>query len=309
MKKLIIISLIISFSISFSIFLIFQQENWQTLNTNIEYFYSQNSLVNEPKILLVGSSEIGMLNASHVQLIVNEKFYDYTVYNLAISSDKPSKRIHELEKINSLNPKLIVYGVGFRDFSNEQLPTNLLPNPKNLMNDFLSENSPDFLENPKLVTLNVIKNSLDYTNTPENLEKNTPFFPYLIEYNQITKLEKLEQQPNSGLEINISDLEKNREFLALKEILFTFSEKKIPTILLLTPHNSYYLNSLSENNKQNFSIIINEINLNNYTQVYSLMQNYSNYNIWFSENHITHHSDGIQYSDDLGKIIIHVLEK
>lgn len=309
MKKLIVISLIISFTISFSFFLIFQQQNWQILNTNIEYFYSQNSLVNEPKILLIGSSHIGMLNASHVQSIVNKKFHDYTVYNLAISSDRPSKRIHELEKIISLNPKLIVYGIGFRDFSNEQLPANFLPDPKNSFNNFLSENSPNFLENPKLVTLNVIKNTLQYNNKPENLEKNTPFFPYTIEYNKITDLNELEQKTNSNLRINISNLEQNRDFLAIKEILSTFSKNKIPTVLLLTPHNSYFLDSLSENDKQNFFTMINEINSNNHTEVYSLMKNYSNNNIWLSENHITHSSEGIQFSEDLGKIIIRVLEK
>lgn len=309
MKKLIVISLIISFSISFSFFLIFQQENWQTLNTNIQYFYSQNALVDEPKILLIGSSHIGMLNASHIQSIVNEKFPNYTVYNLAVSSDRPSKRIHELEKIISLNPKLIIYGVGFRDFSNEQLSSNFLPNPKNFINSFLSENSPDFLENPKLVTLNVIKNTLQYANKPENLEKNTPFFPYTSEYNKITELNELKQKTNSGLEINILNLEKNRDFLATKEILSTFSKNKIPTVLLLTPHNSYFLDSLSENNNKNFSTMINEINSSNHTKVYSLMKNYSNNNIWLSENHITHSSEGIKFSEDLGKIIIRILEK
>jgi len=309
LKKYILISLIIAFGFSFSFFLFFQQENWETLNPSIDNFYLQTSQEYNPKILLIGSSHIGMLNSSYINSIIDEKYPDYLVYNLAISSDRPVKRIHEIEKITSLNPKVIVYGVGLRDFSNKQSIPTILPDPQNFVNNYFSENTPQFLENPKLVTLNVIKNNLQYENKPKNLEKNTPFFPYDSDYNQITNLDELEQKANSDLSINISNIETNKDFIALKEILSTFTKNHIKTVIILTPHNSYFLDSLSDSDKENFSKIINEISLDKNLKVNSLMNNYSNINIWVSENHITHGLKGLQFNNDVGKIILSVLEK
>jgi len=257
--------------------------------------------------LLLGSSHIGMLNASHIQLIINEKYPDHFVYNLAQSSDKPSKRIHELEQIISLNPKIILYGIGFRDFSSEYFIPTILPDPKQLTKIYFSENSPDFLENPKLVTLNVIKNTLGYNNQLQNLEKNTPFFPYNSEYNQVTDLNELEKKSNSNLSITISNVEKNKDFIALQKIFSTLSKNSV-SVLLLTPHNSYYFDSILTHDKENFFKIINNIESNKNIQIHSLMHNYSNNNIWTSENHVTHSSTGIQYNNDVAEIILNILE-
>ena len=309
MKKYILLSIIIAFGFSFSLFLFFQQANWDTLNPNTQTFYLQNSQENDSKILLIGSSHIGMLNATSIELVINKKYPDYSVYNLAISSDKPSKRIHELEQIISLNPKLIIYGVGYRDFSNEQFDSNFLPDPKYFIGNYFFENSPIFLDNPKLITLNGIKNTLGYQNIPENLEKNTPFFPYKEEYSNIIDLNELEKKANSGKSIKISSIKENKDLIALNKIFSILNENNIENVLLLTPHNSHFVNSISENNKENFSKIIDDISLNNSFPINSLMKNYSNSNIWISENHISHGVDGIQYNNDVGQIILLTLEK
>jgi len=92
-------------------------------------------------------------------------------------------------------------------------------------------------------------------------------------------------------------------------MLSSFTKNHITTIIISTPHNSYFLDSLSVGDKENFSKMVNELSLDKNLKVYSLMNNYSNINIWVSENHITHSSKGIQYSKDIGNIILSVLEK
>lgn len=308
MKKYILLSIIIAFVFSFSFFLFFQQTNSDTLNPNAKIFYDKNSQENDSKIILIGSSHVGMLNATHIELIINEKYSEYSVYNLAISSDKPSKRIHELEKIISLNPKLIVYGVGYRDFSNDQLNSNFLPDPKFYIENYFSKNSPIFLDNPKLVTLNVIKNTLRYQNIPENLERNTPFFPYKEEYSNLIDLDELEKQNNSGELIKIHSIQENRDLIALNIIFSELNKNNIENFLVLTPHNSHFVNSIYDNDKENFSKIIDNIDSNNNISIHSLMQNYSNTNIWVSENHISHGMDGIQYNNDIAQLILLALE-
>ena len=302
-------SLIVAFSFSFSFFLFFQEENWETLNPNIEDFYSQTAQKPHSKILLIGSSHIGMLNASHINSIVNEQYPDYIVYNLAISSDKPTNRISQTQQIISLNPTIVVYGIGLRDFSNPQFTSNVLPDPKNFVTSYFSENTPQFLENPKLVTLNVLKDNLQYENKPKNLEKNTPFFPYASEYYEITNLDELKQKTNPTLSTKIPNVETNKDLMALEKMFLEFTDNNIQIIVVLTPHNSHFLDNVSDNDKIEFSKIINKISLNNNVNVFSLLTNYSNNNIWVTENHITHSSTGIRFSEDIAKTILLILEE
>ena len=77
-------------------------------------FYSQKFSDNKKKIFLLGASNVDRLNSTHISeiLINNNRAYD--VYNLSTPSDRPLERLWSIEKMISLKPELIVYGLSIR---------------------------------------------------------------------------------------------------------------------------------------------------------------------------------------------------
>ena len=251
-----------------------------------------------------------MLTASNIQLSIDNQYKNYEVFNLAVSGDKPSKRIRQVDEIISMEPKIILYGIGFRDLSSENFTSNnFLPDPSFYLSNFFSTITPAFLDNPKLVTLNYVKNFLNYNNLENNFEHNTPFFRYDLEYDNIVNLIELENNFNKNFQLNILKSDQNREFQSLNTMLEKFSENNIKIILVITPHNSHYMNSVSEINKIHFDEIIQIFESNSNVNVFSLISNYSNMDIWVSDNHITHGTKGKIYDKNISEIISEVLEK
>ena len=55
--------------------------------------------------------------------IMSDNGMHYKIYNLAMGGDLPSKRLSQIDKLASFNPKLVIYGVGLRDFQRNNLNT------------------------------------------------------------------------------------------------------------------------------------------------------------------------------------------
>ena len=308
MNNRIVFSIILALSISFSSLIIFQYENWNSLDPAQNNFFHENS--NNPKIpiLILGASNVGMLNVSNIQLSIDEQYENYEIFNLAVSGDKPSKRIRQVDEIISMEPKIILYGIGLRDLSTENFQSNnFLLDPSFYLSNFFSTITPAFLDNPKLVTLNYVKNFLNYSNLQASFEHNTPFFRYDLEYDNVVNLIELENNFNNNFQLNILKSDQNIEFKSLNTMLEKFSENNIKIILVITPHNSHYINSVSEINKIHFDEIIQIFESNYSVNVFSLMNDYSNMDIWVSDNHITHSSKGKIYDKNISQIISEVL--
>jgi len=309
MKQKVLLSIIIAFIISFSIFTLFQYYYWDTLPTKQSNFYFTNYDESNSKILLIGSSEVGMLNATLIESIIHERHSNIQVFNLASTSDKPSVRLREIPDILSLNPKIIVYGIGIRDFSSNDVVIGPLPDPNLSVSNYISSHTPYFFDNPKLVSLNVIKNVTGYRNEAVKFESNTPFFQYRSDYDNVIDLNELEKKFVPKSQLQILDSNENREFKSLKEIIDKLSENNITTIVFITPHNSFFLDSISQKERKNFDEMIYEIHSNSDVEVYSLMNNFSKMNIWMSENHITHGPEGKIYDEDITNLILRNLER
>jgi hypothetical protein len=306
----ILCSIIIAFSISFSFFIIFQHESWNSLDPQKNSFFQENTNEFEIPILILGASNVGMLNVTNIQLSVDEQNKNIEIYNLAIAGDKPSKRFQQMNEIISMNPKIVLYGIGMRDFASENYPSNdILPDPSFYLSNFLSDISPSFLDNPKLTTLNYIKNFLNYKNLETDFEDNTPFFRYDLDYQNVVNLIELENNFNKNFQLNILKSDHNKEFKLLNEMFTNFSDNNIQIILVITPHNSYFVDSVSEINKKHFFEIIQIFESDPNVNVFSLMNKYSNMNIWVSDNHITHSSKGKIYDKNISEIIYQILEK
>ena len=189
MKENIKISLYvgIAFLIAFGalvLFFIMYDEGLLT-NTDIQEVKSGSN----NKIFLLGTSYVGAINVVHVENVLGENGFSTSVL------DTPDKLISDTVKIVddiiSNNPKLIVYGIGFRDigFSDKASCKLLQIPPYELSKDILPldfSNTPDkekvtdtdiFSQNPKHVTLDVLENILgkqkmQYANNPGIGKKN-----------------------------------------------------------------------------------------------------------------------------------------
>ena len=241
-------SILLAFIASFSVFILFQYLFQNELNIREKYFYMQDFDNSKSKVLLIGSSHVGVLDASQIEKII-DRGNDYRVFNLARGSDTPSKRLKELPEIIALNPKLIVYGIGYRDFGSPVSHIHpILPDPTTILKKSLFV-EVDFLDNPKLTTLNVFRNMVGIK-IKSNSSLISPFFPYSDDQYNVMSLSEIKNfYKNTAEEINIQSVDKNPQLKSLDLILDKFEESKIDVILYLTPHNLEYLDRLSDVDK------------------------------------------------------------
>ena len=276
------------------------------MTINETHFFSRN-FDNSDKILLIGSSHVGMLDSQKIQKIVNQdSLKEFEVFNLAKGSDTPTKRLKQFSQILSLEPVLVVYGIGYRDFTS-MTPINNehpLPDPNTLISNSLNF-EVDFLSNPKLTTMNVIRNIVGVTPIQETSVTSTPFFPYSERHSNIMPLTDIDIFYNNYNEITkIPKPEKNPKLESLILLLDRFENNGIQVILFITPHNSEFLETVDELDKKNFENIIEFLEKKYDKQIPSLLTNYAKLDMWSSPNHISHGEKGLIFNQDIAKIIL-----
>ena len=304
MSEKVAFAIILAFVISFSIFTYVQSEIFVEPSPQND-FYSKNFDNSKSKILLIGSSYVGMLNATVLENTIKKTHSEIQVFNLAKPGDKPKDRLPEIEKILKLEPEIVVYGIGFRAFSSEFYVDNgkVLPDPEAAADDFFNSLEIDFLENPKFNTLSLLR---DQTNIgTQNLKQsNTPFFDYTLPMYKTNPSLISDKHVHDGWVRQIPPIQENIQYDSLKKIISKLNQNGVKVIIFVTPHNHSTIDSLSNNDKENFQKIISEIESNQNVSVYSLLQNYSNLDVWTSPDHITISKKGYVFIEDVSKFIL-----
>ncbi len=245
--------------IGISIFTVFQFTFSDSLNTRQRTFYEQDFDPNTNKILLIGSSHVGQVNATYIDEFISDKMPNSVVYNLAESSNHPSQRLSSIDEIITLKPSIVVYGIAYRDFSDKsQIHKDaIFPDPEKIFHDSVTSpllENVDFLENPKLITLNTIRNLMK-TNVIDNpsafYKNNTPFFPYDdLENNMISTNSEIEKNHNkNSIQIKINVIN-NKEIHSLEKIIKIFQQNNTPLIIFITPHSEFYTDLISDSEKK-----------------------------------------------------------
>ena len=270
------------------------------VSVNQTFFYSHIDEYDESKIFLVGSSHFMPLNPEHMEKFI---FKDevYSIFNLAESADKPNTRIRQLDSIIAADPDLIIYGLNYRDFSENSSTDFLLPSPKELIKQNVPLDIPSFLDNPKLGTLSAIRDFFK-VETSGNYEIKTPFFKieeYLFPIVTNKQLNKI-----VGSDMYIPIKEKNKQFQNFKSMMMKFKENNLKVVVILTPIRESSIDKISQISKDNFDLIITAISVSLNISVYSLMENYEDEEIWRNTNHITNDVPGLVFSEDVAKIIL-----
>lgn len=297
-------------------------------------FYSQHFAPDENKIFLIGSSHLRSLNTTQIEDDLLKKSLNYTVYNLAIASDHPLQRLDTIDMIIAAKPKIILYGIADRDFvsniplsdSAQNKIQNILPDLHKLFSEtaFQIENffhlDVNYLASPKLVTFNAVSKILHKDNTGEYTEQypNTPFgiidvggcnnnyaiiqnkesldklasFTNLIQFNQLVTPFKMIPPPD-----------KNKEFIALNDMIKKFQQNNMKVIIFVTPQSKQYLDTLPVQYRESFNAIVKELSDNPDVRFYSLYDKYQEDYVWCDLTHVASNKTVTVYPNDVVKMI------
>jgi len=307
--------IILSFSFSILVFLVIM-----SLLPDVDYLIQENFYLQElsknDKIFLIGSSQIFQLDENIIEDYLKKNEKDYTVYNLGLASDDPENRNRTIDLILSKEPKIIVYGIEYRDFVSsgrthqinqvELFP--IIPKFASLLQILDLPLNNGILENPKFAFIRSV--SLLFEQDKEDVKVNPkhPFFDRIFEYTTIVEsstLQKTEFMQRSFV-WSINPPNTNTNFHMLKNMITLIENNDIEVIIFTTPHSPYFFESLLESQKINFNLILDE--LNNYldTPIYELHDKYTRNDIWNDNSHLAINNKTNFYSEDISKQILRI---
>ena len=289
-------------------------------------FLLQHFDPNQNRIFLIGSSQIKPLNTTYIQqeLLKNNKNFD--VYNLGIGADSPKERVKILDLLISSKPKIVVYGISYRDFmdpfpsgQSTSKPISFLSDPHDFFNEIatrlFSNYDLGFVENPKLVTLTALKfveNDMGTFIKKKSNENVLLVRPYPNALFNDSK----DDIPKSDIELKntffvegatfneLGNYDKNVSVIALKEIISQLQKNNIKIIIFTTPQSKYYLNAMPSSAKTNFDTFVQNLEKDYKIKIYSLQDKYEDLNIWYDPQHVALFNNTQIYNEDVAKIIL-----
>jgi len=313
MNGKIVLSVLIAFIVTFGLLFTIQFMPKDS-NNEIEKdsFFSQKFVPETNIAFLLGSSQIGHLNTTYIIDTITNDFDDYDLFNLAVNSDDPKERAESIDKIISLHPKIVFYGISYRDFETESSfdEKSILPDFRILVED----NIPNELEsiNPQLITRRAIRDILNDTSIVmlpvyDIHPPNTPFFSLGNLQTKIIDDDELQRQtliilPSpKDLYIAPSNNEQVRFF---KQIIHELQENKIKVVIFTTPLHKIYLNELNQESKDTFNKILNEV-LNEFdVKIYNYTDKYSDLPVWNNLDHLAYNENSMMFSEDIAEMIL-----
>jgi len=299
-------------------------QNSDSLNykkSEYQRFFSEfNS--EENLILIIGSSHVGQLNTELINERVSAVFPGYKVLNLAISGDSPNNRVNMMDEIIRLKPKMVVYGISYRDFDIDS--QYFLPDPKWIFDDFLLFVFKESRQlgvitkiDPNGLTRDIIRNISPESEVREKESEqitfeDTPFYTFVNKQFRIANDSEIREDAETDLKIEgrnrisvqFHPLFLNREITDFKSIINRLQENEIRTIVFTTPLHRYYLEHIPVETHEDFLNILREINVLFRIEIFDMTEKYDNEKIWMDMDHIAHNRQANQYSEDIANIII-----
>jgi hypothetical protein len=294
--------------------------NFLDKSEGIDYkkeFFSSQFEADKKRILLLGSSHIGHLNMTHITNQILSKNSDFIVYNLADNGDSPKFRYNDLEEIISLKPKLVFYGISYRDFNQLSELTYSKTNDFDIKNS-IEEIIPEEIKsiNPQLLTRKAIRDLLDdigISKKPsyEIKPPNTPFFALGDLQTKISDKNELARQLLIVLPYPAKiqlDSKDNEEIEKFYSIIKTLQDEEITVVIFTTPLSRVYLDELSKSTKISFENILNDISEKNNIKIYEFEEKYSDLEIWNNVDHVAYNNKSIIFSNEIVKMILQEID-
>ncbi len=305
-KKIVITTLFIilfftSLLIALEIYLPLKSKTDQVSpNMRFQNFYSQN-FSGTNNVVLMGSSHVGMINGTVVQENINRNLDDeYVVYNLADDANFPAQRISQIEQIITMKPKLVIYGISYRDLFS--VPTKqtgsdiFLEKTKTIVSKLVNNDEP--FENPqRFVRLHLFNSGYQPGTTNCFYQLNTPFYPYCPDYYLPKTLEELKKQDPPFL-TGLSKENVN----AISSMIDRFNKENIRVVFFVTPVHEIYMDQLPDSQKNSFDEQIRNFKQKHGISVYDFRHKYDEFLVWVNTSHII--ANNPVYDMDVAKMIL-----
>lgn len=321
----IVSAVVLAFFVSSTIVYFFVKDNQSQSNIpgiDTKLFYSSLD-PKAHKVFLVGSSHVASLNSTIIQNIFTENKANYTIYNLGRSGDLPHDRYYtgELDHMISSKPDLVIWGLSFRDFENQQHYINnansdqkvndnsftKLPDVqeyvrKNLSIENLVKDKLEIYVSPRIVTTVTLINTLGIHGVSDYAEARLPFAQvdinsiHVLSDKNTLKSQAEQATPFQGIMVNGSEED------SMKLTIEKLHASHIKIVLFSTPQSSEYLDTISDSDKKKFASILQELSTKYNVPVFNLQDQYANMNIWHDVNHVANFAN--QPNDDIAKIIM-----
>ena len=225
------------------------------------------------------------------------------------NGDTPKKRSLNIERDLELEPEIVIYGVGFRDFSLEKeqnLQTELS------VADLLPFDTTEVETlNPKLTTLQVLRSfTIDLTKTDDKTDvpyPNTSIFAEVIQ-EKIASSDELHKDSESIREFIITTQD-NEQLDYFRTIIQTLQENNVKVAVMATPYHNSVIEKIPEIEKRNFYKILSDIEDELGVQVYDFSNEYEGLSIWRDTSHVALNQKSIVFSDDFAQMIIQEIEE
>jgi hypothetical protein len=312
MKTINKIILAVTFSFIFTLsifFIIFNQFSTENINFKDHLFFNQEFDPKNKKIFLLGSSHTGQINSTLVQNNISNIDENLIVYNLAYNGDTPKKRTEQINQIISLQPSLIFYGVSYRDFGTNNIEQKSPLEINNFLSDSLNQIFNIDKINPKLITLEAIRDIFSSTNIfPQKGSRiyleNQPFFSYDRSQMIIVSDKELKKQQKTTQIPNIEEKDLNEQFQYFKKFLQEMKNNEIEVVVFTTPVQKYYLENIQDKDKKEFQLMLNEIVKENNSKMYEFSDKYADLQIWYNLSHVSYNKKAMIYSEGISEMII-----
>lgn len=306
MNKKIASVVLVIFIVVFSGFFYF---NFYFMDISEDKFYSQNFDSSKKKILIYGSSHLIQLNSTHVSERVQKISEDHVIFNMAENGDTPKRRSLNVENDLNIHPSLVVYGVGFRDFS--LMEKNNENNELKLVDLIPFDVTEIELLNPKLKTLEVIR-ALVIDVISDDKKSNVPYpntsvFSERVQ-EKIADIEFLEKNSGGNRDIRIPNVDNEQEKY-FRDIINSFKKNNINVIVVLTPYHRIALEEMPQSEKENFFKIIQNVEKDFDVKIIDFSDKFSEDVIWRDTTHIAYNEKSIIFSEEFSDIIIQEIKK
>jgi len=269
------------------------------------------------KVLILGSSHVGILNTTLITESVFNEHPNYDVFNLAYSNDKPKIRAEILQQMIFLEPDIVFYGISYRDFGYHQYEDQFIPKRSLMIEKMLQIQNKNVGINPKLITLKAIQSIIPNLESKqaqeeqtqikvskEILHTNAPFFPIQPYYTDVATKSELNRDGNIFIASQIyMESNDNEQIENFKNIISEFQKNGIEVVLFTIPHHKLYLDAITPESKFTFKQNLEDVKDEYNVKIYDLQENYIDFPYWYDVEHIAYIPESMNYSKEISSII------
>ncbi len=263
-------------------------------------------------VFLIGSSHLGSANVTSINQIISSNIknstFPITVYNLAAFGNYPTIRLDSIHEIISTSPKIIFYQISYRDFQftfedkKDVIPINFKELIFSKIYSIFINHIPVNPQELIFTILRPIQNGLAPTlEEPIVTNDKTPFYHYTKF--QIKSQDKLKAESSPVIEWKDPKIA-HENYLALKQIIEEVEKNDIKIVIFTSPLHKYYLETLNEKQKNNFSVLLNNLEDEYNLKIYNFEDRYIDFDIWGNISHISYNKEVTIYNEDIAKMII-----